>query len=127
VTEEINKDVQDLLHQDASKSNEPAVGAKTDETEKNPATTSSEGKDQTKTPEEMARMGLIAPLPTITKAVSDVYGNDVETVTMIFPSDVTIVNKDHHRIKFSAGVQEVPVVDQDNWYLKANGVKVYEK
>jgi hypothetical protein len=69
----------------------------------------------------------IAPLPVITKSVEQVYGEDVETVTMLFPRPVTIVNKDKIKIHFKAGPQEVPLQDADNWYLAANGVKRYKK
>jgi hypothetical protein len=69
----------------------------------------------------------IAPLPSTTRSVEQVYGKDVETMTMIFPKAVTIVNAQKIKLHFPAGVQEVPMCDADNWYLKANGVLMYDR
>lgn len=76
---------------------------------------------------EKREMRNIAPLPVITKTVEQVYGPDVETVTMVFPRPVTIVNAQHVKLRFEEGPQEVPVIDKDNWYLAANKVTLYER
>jgi hypothetical protein len=73
---------------------------------------------------DMHKVGLIAPLPTITRTVAETHPEE-ETVTMIFPKDVTIVDNEKRRILFKKGPQEVPVSLKDNWYLKANKVELY--
>ncbi len=49
-----------------------------------------------------------------------------ETVTMIFPRDVTLLLQDYSKLTFKAGAQEVPVDLKDHWYLRHNGVLAYE-
>ncbi len=78
-------------------------------------------------PEDPNKPRPFAPLPVITRSVQAYYGDEVKTVTMIFPKPVTVVNDEKIKIHFPAGTQEVPEVLKDNWYLAANGVTFYDR
>jgi len=59
---------------------------------------------------------------------------DAETVTVVVPKEFLInVDAEHSKasggnlqLRIPVGVQELPVFLIDHWWIKANGVKVYE-
>lgn len=72
-------------------------------------------------PPHVAGAPVGAPL-----APGAVLGPDEETVTMTFPAPVILTMDDHRRVRFPAGVQEVPERLANHPYLRANGVVRYE-